>query len=131
MHRARRPHLLLSWLTLLAMLVGVLAPTVSHAVQSRQAGFNWIEVCTAQGSAWVSRQDQPTGRNSSIPMSSAHMLEHCPYCALHAEGWAPPPSVWAVDFRPVVFEAPRLFWVAPRTLHAWLAAQPRAPPMDS
>lgn len=139
------------WWALAAMLMMSFAPTVSHVLQG-QAGSNWVELCTALGSKWVRIADDGRAVASnnadalaaSTPQAEAtapgdstappapsiptHVFEHCPYCALHAHDLAPLPALPALALRVLGFEAPRLFLAAPRTLHAWLAAQPRGPP---
>lgn len=108
----------------MAVLLAALAPAVSFALGS-QLGANWVEVCTAEGSKWV----QPG--NDEAP-ASAHVFEHCPYCTLHTPAIGmppvPPAQLPIVDAADAV---PLAFLAAPRTLHAWASAQPRAPPTSS
>lgn len=115
------------WWALAAMLMMALAPTLSLGMQAK-AGGSLVELCTALGTRWVTLDAAEPGTAESRPDTPAHLFEHCPYCALHADTLGPAPSVPAVGLLPLNFEAPRLFLAAPRTLHAWLAAQPRGPP---
>jgi Protein of unknown function (DUF2946) len=115
-------------MAVLALLMAALAPSISHALSAGQ-GDTWTEICTAVGSRWV-QADGPS--SDPAPASGdVHALEHCPYCSLHANDLAIPaapaaaaPALAGPDLLPVAFLA------APRTLHAWLSAQPRAPPFS-
>ena len=106
-----------------------LAPAISHALASKN-GASWTEVCTSAGAKWINAGGD-TSDESPVP-SGAHPLEHCPYCSLHANAIAVPTAPAAAV--PVLLPAhdlPIAFLAAPRTLHAWVSAQPRAPPLFS
>jgi hypothetical protein len=116
-----------TWIAVLAILLASLAPSLSHALASA-TGTNWIEVCTTQGSKWIAAGEDGSERAPA----SAHVLEHCPYCSLHAPGLALPPANDATLLPSrLAHEVPLAFLAAPRTLHAWVSAQPRAPPLFS
>ena len=73
-----------------------------------------------------------TGKPAGRRFPKASDLEHCPFCSPHANEMAPPPAPSALPLAPVRAEAvPALFLAAPRPLHAWTSAQPRAPPLAS
>jgi hypothetical protein len=114
----------------LAMLVVTLAPAISHALHS-QASTAWIEVCTAQGSKWIDADGSSVGVTPDPQPAEARMFEHCPFCHLYPAVIGMPPAPAIVGLVAVLFEVPRLFLSAPRTQHAWIAAQPRAPPSGS
>lgn len=122
--RLHRPaRLLTGWIAGLALLFAALAPALSPAFGA-QRGASWVEVCTAQGSAWVKAE---TGGDQG-DAQKAHTFEHCASCFLQAHGPALPPAALTA---PLVQGADVLapaFLAAPRTLHAWVGAQPRAPP---
>lgn len=105
----------------------MLMPALSQALQ-RTGSDPWAEICTALGANRVSAVDQAT--KGSVPESpTEHLLQHCPYCTLHATvlGMPPaPPTVAAL--MPLRFALPELFLASPRTLFAWSTAQARAPP---
>ncbi len=126
--RAFRAHRrLTTWIAALAILLASLAPSLSHAVASA-TGTNWIEVCTTQGSKWIAAGEDSSERAPA----SAHVLEHCPYCSLHAPDLALPPANDSAQLSArLAYEFPLAFLAAPRTLHAWVSAQPRAPPLFS
>jgi hypothetical protein len=98
-----------------------LAPTVSHALQARAANA-LLGICSATKSgldAGLTRKSAPGGL--SVP--------HCPYCTLHAPDLAPAPaSCGTVRIAERSVDPSALFLVAPRILHAWASAIPRAPP---
>lgn len=117
-----RQHLRrLAAIALMAVLGIVFAPTVSHALSAAGSGNPWAEICSiANGTAPVQAPTQ------SAP---APHLDHCPLCGL-ADGAAPiPVAVAAWDAAGGEALLPARFLHAPRTLHAWASAQPRAPPI--
>lgn len=125
----RASRVLTSWIAVLAILMAALAPSISHALSAKN-GASWIEVCTSVGAKWV----LPDGSlKDQAPVSGdVHPVEHCPYCSLHANAMAipaapvvPAPAIFSSDLLPTAF------LVAPRTLYAWVSAQPRAPPQFS
>jgi len=119
----RITRLVASWIAVLAVLMAALAPAASHAVGS-QGAASWVEVCTAQGSRWV----QNDAGGDSIP-GAEHALEHCPYCSIHPNAVGIPPApLQDLPAAGLAHAVPQAFLAAPRTLHAWVSAQPRAPP---
>ena len=120
---------LTSWIAVLAILMAALAPTISHALGSK-ASANWIDICSSVGAKWVQPNAEPTGKAPNP--AAAHVFDHCPYCSLHANATGLPPTSVTLAL-PLVFgdEFPIAFLAAPRTLHAWVSAQPRAPPLFS
>jgi hypothetical protein len=126
--RAVRAHRrLTSWIAALAILLASLAPALSHALASA-TGTQWVEICTAQGSKWIKAGEDGSERSPA----SAHVLDHCPYCSLHAPTLGLPPAtpLARLPLR-LSHKLPLAFLSAPRTLHAWVSAQPRAPPLFS
>jgi hypothetical protein len=127
MRAARAYSRLISTIAALAILLAALAPALSHALASA-AGTSWVEICTAQGSKWIQAGDDGSERAPT----SAHVLDHCPYCSLHAPGLGLPPAEFRAHLPLRLGDAvPLAFLSAPRTLHAWVSAQPRAPPLFS
>jgi hypothetical protein len=124
MRRLRTQRQLTGWIAVLAVLLASLAPALSHALGGSN-GASWVEVCSTQGSRWVqSDPDEPGG----APVQ-AHLLEHCPYCSIHAPALGLPPVPERTPLEPgLKDEFPLAFLAAPRTPHAWVSAQPRGPP---
>jgi len=127
MRAFRAQKRLTGWIAAFAILLASLAPSLSHALGSA-TGESWIEICTSQGSKWIAEKSDGS---PSTPTAS-HVFEHCPFCSMHAPALGLPPSPEAV---PLLVEGhgefPPAFYAAPRTLHAWLSARPRAPPQLS
>jgi hypothetical protein len=128
--RAFRAHCRFpSWIAALAILLASLAPSLSHAQGSVKAA-SWIEICTSQGSKWIAEPtDSPIA--PAAPTAS-HVFEHCSVCSIHAPALGLPPIPGLVPL-PIEGhgEFPPAFHAAPRTLHAWVSARPRAPPQLS
>ena len=131
----RRP--LVVWMAVLIAVFGALAPTVSHALVWSQAGNGDLtEICTSTGTRWVklgfAQNDvsqsvevgastapvQPDSLNSPESLLS---LNHCPFCLLFTDRFAPPPHALAPLFAvsggfkvPTVRQA--FFFIAPFAL---------------
>lgn len=114
---------------MVAMLLASLAPSLSLALGAAAKGASLVEVCTVQGAKWVQVAD---GDSQPAPSSGHLLLDHCPYCSLQAPTLGLPPAAATAPLATGWFhELPRAFLAAPRTLHAWVRAQPRAPPSFS
>jgi Protein of unknown function (DUF2946) len=126
MHSTRASKSPAAWIAAFGILMAALAPALSHALRSNsQAG--WVQVCSALGSKIVN-----VDASSDAPRPASddgHLLEHCPYCSLHAaiDAMTPAPASGLVLLT-LSFELPRLFLSAPSDLFAWTAPQSRAPP---
>ncbi len=117
----------LTWLACLAVLFGALAPAVSHALQGG-AGDPLRDICSASPAASSDGTSGKPAPGGEIPFS----MQHCPYCTLHAPDLAPAPATCGtVILADLAIDPPALFLVAPRTLHAWASANPRAPPLHA
>jgi hypothetical protein len=114
-----------TWIAVLAVLIAALAPAISHALRD-QGKVSWVEVCTAQGSMWFKGAIDSKG--DSMP-GLGHTLDHCPYCSLHGNvAGVLPASLQGLPAPALAQAVPHAFLAARRTLHAWMSAQPRAPP---
>ena len=127
MFRLRTRARLVSLIAVLAVLMGSLAPSLGHALAAG-SGDSWVEVCTTQGSRWIQTGDDGSKRGPA----SAHAFEHCPCCSPHTPALGPLPEgrEWYLAVG-LAYELARTLLTAPRTLHAWRGAQPRAPPHSS
>jgi Protein of unknown function (DUF2946) len=127
MHALRTHHIALAWLACLSVLLAALAPAVSHGLQAR-GNAQWAEVCTAAGSALV-RVDATGGDQTAPPLPGSHLLQHCPYCSLHAPDLALPPApACALQAAAAGEEAVAPQPSVPPSAGLWARAQPRAPP---
>ena len=125
MSLGRSVRRLVSWIACLAILVGALAPGVSHALRSGAGDSTWVEVCTALGATLVKVDPSP----DESPSPAGPLLEHCPYCSLQADTIAGPPAPVPAPLLSVGHAGPpERFLSAPRTPFAWAPAQPRGPP---
>ncbi|MEQ1684931.1 MAG: DUF2946 domain-containing protein [Burkholderiaceae bacterium] len=124
----RASRVLTSWIAVLAILMAALAPSLSHALGAKN-GASLIEVCTSLGAKWV----QPDGSSTEQTPASGnvHPFEHCPCCSLHADAIATPAAPVVLPLMTPPALLPAAFLAAPRTLYAWVTAQPRAPPQIS
>jgi hypothetical protein len=123
----RKTKAWLTWITCAAILLVALMPSISQAV--KRTGSNpWTEICTSWGAKRVAVGD--TAANTSAPsVPVEHLLQHCPYCTVHATVLGMPPAPLSVaPPHALRFALPALFLASPRTLFAWSSAQPRAPP---
>lgn len=115
------------WIAMLAILFSALAPTVSYALAAVSSSADTVEICTINGYKLV----QPSHSDSSkAPASAKHGMTHCAFCTTHGGAYALTGSPSVI----LAFEAgrtvhPPLFYAAPHSLHAWSAANPRAPPI--
>lgn len=118
----------IAWLAMVAMLSSALMPALAHALGGA-TGVDAVQVCTAQGMAWVKAN---ASGDDPQPASMVGSLDHCPYCSLGAQLPALPPSpqAWVPPARPLQ-AYPERFYQAARTPQAWRSAQPRAPPSFS
>lgn len=126
MRFSRFARTLVSWIACAAILMGTLAPILTHAFE-RSPGSGWVEVCTAMGAQWV---DTAYGTpQAPVKAPAEHAQQHCPYCSSHVPALGMPPATLPVLVLPLSRDGlPGLFLLAPRTLFAWSTAQPRAPP---
>lgn len=117
--RGRR--IVLSWIAFVAILLASFAPSVTKAL-SASTGLPWETICSA---ANVGTDRHGTPAAPALP----HALEHCPYCALHADLAPPPDPRLAAGATEVAFGAfPVAVTPAPWARAVRAAAQPRAPP---
>lgn len=111
------------WIALLAILFSAFAPAIGSAAMASGT----MEVCTSEGIKLVQAAATDSGDASG---SAHHAMQHCAFCTTHAGSHLPPtpPSgVLMLDIGRSPY--PSLFYRAPQPLHAWSAANPRAPPL--
>jgi len=113
------------WVVMLTFLFGVLAPTVSRAIEYRQGLSDSIEICTTSGSKLIKLDSD--GKRQSTPAMAG--MDHCMYCTTHTDVHAlPGPAALVIAALAGRDVYPSLYYSAAVTPHAWSAAYPRAPP---
>ena len=142
-----------AWLALLAMLLAVLVPSLSHAAMGNARFGNadlWAQICRGNTSLATFKNlknENAVNTNGASNFSSASnsalnpaapspalpgkmfAAEHCPFCALHAgQDLPPPPSAFVFQTSAPSRFFPALYYAAPTPLFNWTAHQPRGPP---
>jgi hypothetical protein len=120
-----------AWIALLAIWALALLPTVSHALAFSRGDNNWAEVCSPQGMRLVAVG--PVDAETAAPVDAVGAaLDQCPFCALSAAAWAPPPASPTTSAHSPGAGQVGLAWRRlPRVQFAWPAAQQRGPPVRS
>jgi hypothetical protein len=116
-----------SWMTVAVILLSALAPSVSHAITSaNNDNVTWQQICSSHADSRTS-PDKAPDQNTVIEQS-----DHCPFCLLHANNWAPPGhsalSFMARADKPI--RPCNAGWLAP-TSADWMSPHSRAPPSES
>lgn len=111
------------------LLAAALLPTVSRALAHWQGqAAPWAQVCATMAM-------DPAEAAMATPADTGgltHVLEHCSLCSLHADTPAVlPGAAMALPLLVLSDGPPPLYFLAARTPHAWVSAQPRAPPTAS
>lgn len=124
MHFKRPLRSLTAWIALCAILLGALAPTLSHAFSLGGDGKRLVPVCTVAGMKMVAVDDSSENGGPDI-----FPVERCPFCSIQLDTALPPPAPEVVIVLKRVLERfPPLHYRSPRPLFAWAVAHPRAPP---
>lgn len=92
--RQRRPFAVLA---LLAMWLLALAPVASRAQAWAERAAPWQAVCTAD--------PDTAGDPAPEPGSIDHLVDHCPFCGLALQAFAPPPAGACIPARPAAVVA--------------------------
>lgn len=116
-----------AWVAIFAILVGALAPSISHAISASQ-GELWMEICTPTGIKYVKYAADEAQVKTDDAMKSSS-FEHCPFCSIQQQAPALPSAQTRLDVPSGPDRIlPALFYSAPHTLAIWQPAQSRAPP---
>ena len=120
-------RLRITWLTLCAVLFGVVAPSVAHGLTAA-TGRVWVEVCSVEGTRRVAL-DIESGQTPAQVNASAD----CPFCLLQGDNPIPPEANRPVIAELVTAATASLFSLV-RLYPAqfvWAAHYTRAPPSFS
>lgn len=128
MSLTRRARQLVGWIACCAVLLGLLAPTITQALPA-DAGGGWVTVCTALGMKTL--KVDASGQLDEQAGDPAGMHEsHCAFCCGSLPVLGLPPAAVTTGLVDEPFAPwPRLFWAGPRLSTVWATAQPRAPPL--
>lgn len=133
MHTFVKRQVVWTWIAALAILFGAMAPTISRAmaatVSQAAPADPSMEVCTMLGMKMILVADHVAHGGKPAPVGTDHMLEHCPYCAVHATPALLPPPAPTLSALPAIAAAyPPLFYRSATKPFAWSPASPRGPP---
>lgn len=122
---------LTAWIALCAIVLGAVAPALSHALSRFGDGDKrWVEVCTVAGTKLVAVDD--SGEKGKAGDADVFPAERCPFCSTHGGAPAlPATQIMPFSLNGTIEEVPSLYLHAPRPLFIWAASQPRAPPVLS
>jgi len=123
----------ISFVALFAMVMVVLAPTVSKVIAAERVDSNLVEVCTTEGTKWVAVAELGQGDSSAHQQDPPSLHEHggdCAYCSLQTTKFL---SVSSQSFATTsaVSPLPSLFYQASKPLFAWAHSRSRAPPLSA
>ena len=84
---------------LATLLLAALAPAISHTLGTTRGVGARVEVCASNGMVWVPLSASGgarigDGTDPVSPDERLHALDHCGYCALAAERFAPLIPAW-------------------------------------
>lgn len=112
---------LLTWLTLCAMGLGALAPTLAQAALRAGDPVPWVQVCSSTGMFWV-RAGDPV----EAPLVEAQMA--CPWCVLGGGADAPAPVHILPPSQALATPLPLAPQPALHAVASWAQPPARAPP---
>ena len=128
----KKVHRLTAWIACCAMLLSVLAPSISHALAAgNQDGTGWVEICSTMGVKSV-KVANAVAADSQLPAKGHSASEHCPSCFTHTEVLLLSPAIsFVLPLNPDAPAFPPLFYQSPRPLFLWTKAPSRGPPILS
>lgn len=131
MERNLRRQQQYAWVACFAIMLNLLAPSISHALAASQGQALLVEVCGASGVKWMA-VGAPAGPGSDAGPVSADAdplhLKHCQFCLNHAGAYAMP-ATHAIHFMAAARPpAPAPHYPAPSPRLPWSLASARAPP---
>ncbi len=130
MHSHKKGRLVTAWIAIIAILMGMLAPSMSFAFEPHAHASPWTEICSAKTAdhavpALVElANDEHDGHQKNI-----FHLKHCPFCFKQDRAGLPFATT-ALSVPPATGGSVHamLFYQASTPLQVWSAKNPRAPP---
>lgn len=122
----RKNSFIAAWIAVLAILLAALAPAISHAITAQPGCSNGAH----EASTKDLHASEHTGETESDSDVAIH-IKHCPFCIKHAASFMLLPVTFCVPVVAAGHTTPPIHDEWPHPIIAWLAAQPRAPPVMS
>ena len=119
-----------SFIALLAMVMLALAPTVSKVIAAERVDSNLVEVCTTEGTKWLSASELGKAASAGHDQGPSSVHDHggdCHYCNLQTTKFLSSVVQSCTTTRSVTL-LPPLFYQAQKPLFAWAHSRSRAPP---
>ena len=118
------------WIACLAILMNVLAPSISHALAAVRADSPGADICfTDPAMRAAPAVDAISFVAAQLDHSEAGMMQDCGYCLPHAGSYSlMPKQITGMAILGGHELRPFLFYRAPQPLLALTAAPPRGPP---
>ncbi|WP_034349387.1 DUF2946 domain-containing protein [Noviherbaspirillum massiliense] len=126
-HRTRR---LAAMIASFAILLALLAPSVSQALAAGKGSGFWQEICSVNAAKlYLADNDSTSGAPS--PASKNGLAPQCDFCLTHAGSFGLAPAAFTIPLaiQPSVPSFPPLFYQAPRRLFIWSRPPSHAPPV--
>ena len=121
-----------TWLALLVMVLGALAPAVAQAVVASSDRAAWVEVCSVSGMVWVKADTgERAGAEHDGPAPMGDAAQHCAWCSLHGGAAGLPPVMAMAEPAPRQTGLPPAFYRAVALSGTWAPPQARAPPLSA
>lgn len=131
MERHLRRQQQYAWVACFAIMLNLLAPSISHALAPSQGEALLVEVCGASGVKWMT-VGAPARPASDAGAASADAdplhLKHCQFCLTHAGAFAMPTAQAIGLLAAAGTVAPAPHHPAPSPQPCWSVASARAPP---
>ena len=122
-----------SFIALLAMVMLALAPTVSKVIAAERIDSNLVEVCTTEGTKWLSASELGQAASAVHDQGPSSLHDHggdCPYCNLQTTKFLSSVVQSCATTKSIAL-LPPLLYQAPKPLFAWAHSRSRAPPLIS
>lgn len=126
----------ITFIALMAMVMLALAPTITKVIASYGVKSNLVEVCTTEGTKWLSTSEIDSGQGGFVTAEKpgpAQAHDHgsdCSYCHLQLAKFLPS-TVQSHTATKMVALLPPLFYEAHTPLFIWANQSARAPPSES
>lgn len=121
-----------SLISLLAMVIFALAPSVSKVIAAERVDSKLVKVCTTEGTVWLSVSELGQAAPAGHDQGPSSLHDHggdCPYCNLQNAKFLSSVFQFCSTTESATL-IPSLFYQAPKPLFAWALQPARAPPLS-